>query len=93
MSIDICHHSGLTHPALPGRLSSLNVWLGGNRLADSDWRWTTGEIITDDIWGTEDDSSRGDCLMLRDRQWSQQPCAGLPNLPTVFLAQKGHILI
>ena len=31
-------------------LSSLDLWLGGNRLADSQWRWTGGETVTGDLW-------------------------------------------
>ena len=31
-------------------LSSLGLWLGGNRLADSQWRWTGGETVAGDLW-------------------------------------------
>ena len=38
--------------SLLGSLTDMEVWIGGNDLADDDdWVWTGGEPVTGDVWG------------------------------------------
>ena len=76
--------------SLLGSLTDMEVWIGGNDLADDDdWVWTGGEPVTGDVWGDRQDD--GDCMVLLGYQWYKRECEGDPGVERAFLAQKGKL--
>ena len=67
----------------------MEVWIGGNDLAEDDkWVWTDGDLITGDLWAS--DRGDGDCMIMKDFTWFQRHCEGDQQVQRRFLAQKGQ---